>query len=329
MSMFDTNFVFSRGKLTITLDGGAGSSGKGKLGSFLCEHATNWQFACNTFTPQAAHWVRLDNGKEFLYSTFNSCAYLTDRYEKLFIGPGATIELPAFWAEIEKSGIPHGKIGISPATAVLQDIDTGYERGSCDLNGNALAERVVGGPLAATGSTAHGCGANRARRVLRHRSGKYAHHVPELKKFLCDVPREIMNRLDNGQAGLFEISQGFQLSYLLPSFFPNTTSRNCTVAAGLDDLMVPPCYAGNVILNFRTFPIRINNNKYVDNASGDHLTWDKVIERAGNPNPTKDVLETVGITLVEGDSGPGYQGQAHSAKDKQDGLSCTKGHCLL
>src|SRR5947209_11945600 len=104
--MFNTDFVFTPGKLTITLDGGAGSSGKGKLGSFLCEHAGNWTFACNTFMPQAGHSVKLDDGKELLYKTFNSCAYLTDRYEKLYIAPGATIELSAFWEELEKNNIP-------------------------------------------------------------------------------------------------------------------------------------------------------------------------------------------------------------------------------
>src|SRR5947209_8531498 len=137
--MFNTDFVFTPGKLTITLDGGAGSSGKGKLGSFLCEHADNWTFACNTFMPQAGHWVKLDDEKRtFFYQTFNSCAYLADRYERLFIGPGAAIELPAFWREIEESSIPRHKIGISPLTSVLQEIDTGYERGTCDFAGNAL-----------------------------------------------------------------------------------------------------------------------------------------------------------------------------------------------
>src|SRR3954469_25056808 len=90
--VFNTDFVFTSGKLTIALDGGAGSSGKGKLGSFLCEHAGNWQFACNTFMPQAGHWVRLSDGRKNFYKSLNSCAYLTDRYEKLYIAPGATIE---------------------------------------------------------------------------------------------------------------------------------------------------------------------------------------------------------------------------------------------
>jgi hypothetical protein len=321
MPMFNTNFVFSPGKLTVALDGSAGSSGKGKLGSFLCEHAGNWQFACNTFMPQAGHCVVLDDRRTFVYQTFNSCAYLTDRYEKLYIGPGATIELPAFWKELEQNNIPPRKIGISHLTAILQEIDTDYERGNCEFAGKPLSKRVVGGPLAATGSTAHGCGANRARRVLRDDSARYAHQVDKLQEFLCDVPREIMDRLDKGQSGLLEIAQGFQLSYLLPRFFPHTTSRNCTIAAGLDDLMVPPCYAGNVILNFRTFPIRINSKKYVDTTTGDHLTWDAVIERTRSQDPSPNLLERAGITLAGRTSGPGYPDQQELTWDELTSMS--------
>jgi hypothetical protein len=230
---FDTNFVFTPAKLTVVLDGGAGSSGKGKLSSFICEHADRWQFACNTFMPQAGHTVKLDDGRSYFYQTFNSCAYLTDRYEKIYLGPGATIELPAFYREIEENNIPPGKIGISPLTSILQNADSDFEKGLCDLAGKPLSDAVQsdqpGGYLAKTGTTAHGCGANRARRTLRHPEAKYARDLPELAEFICDVPGEIMTRLDLGQAGLLEVAQGFQLSYLLPNFFPYCLSGDSRV----------------------------------------------------------------------------------------------------
>lgn len=311
MSTFNTDFIFTPGKLTIALDGGAGSSGKGKLGSFLCEYADNWQFACNTFMPQAGHWVKLGDGRKYLYKTLNSCAYLTDKYEKLYIAPGATIELNTFFRELWENNVPPDKIGISPLTSILRDIDKGYERGTCDLNGTVIDQVETGGPLAATGSTRSGCGANRARRALRDKKALYAYQVQELKDFLCDVPKEIMERLDQGQAGLLEIAQGFQLSYLLPAFFPHTTSRNCTVAAGLDDLMVAPHYAGNAVLNFRTFPIRINSNIYLDKVTGKSLVWSDVLTRLDAETDTQDKekLKSAGIDLIEGDSGPGYSDQ--------------------
>lgn len=318
---FDTSKYFRSGELTVIMDGGAGSSGKGKLGAFVTKHADNWQFACNTFAPQAGHWVVEDDGSRYFYQTFNSCASYIDKYEKLYSGPGACLELSAFWREIEENKIPHAKIGISPLTSILQQIDGDYEKGLADIDGDCLSGPQDGGHLAQTGTTAHGCGANRARRVLRHPKALFACDIPELKEFICDVPGEIMGRLDRGQAGLLEIAQGFQLSNFLPEFYPHCTSRNCTVAAGLDDLMVPPKYAGQVILNFRTFPIRINNNKYIEVGTGRHLTWaeKEALEaehskawHANNP-PGTEPWNCQGpelyVRTIQGDSGPGYDDQ--------------------
>ena len=299
-----TNFCFTPGKLTVLMDGGAGSSGKGKLGAFIASHADNWQFACNTFMPQAGHWVKNDDGKSYFYQTFNSCAWMSDTYEKLYIGPGSTIELAAFWREKEQNNIPGCKIGISPIASILQDIDGKFERGLIDFDSKDRTD--IDHSLAKTGTTAHGCGANRARRVLRRPEAKYARDIPELKEFICDVPFEIMDRLERGQAGMLELAQGFQLSYLLPDFFPFTTSRNCTVASGLDDMMLPPIYAGNVILNYRTFPIRISSFKYIGEG-GKHLTYDEVkqYEAEGKPYET-----------FKGNSGPGYDDQVETSWEK-------------
>lgn len=289
----DTSFVFNPGKLTTILDASAGSSGKGKIGSFITEHADNWQFCCNTFMPQAGHWVKLDDGREFFYQTLNSCAYMHERYEKMYLGPGCAIELPAFFREMEENGVPSSKLGISPIAAILQDIDAQFERGEVTLDGDQLKEKNLG--TMKSGSTCHGVGACKARKILRRPNVKLARDVPELKEFLCDVPSEIMTRLDQGQAGLLEIAQGFQLSYGLSQFYPYCTSRNCTVSAGLDDMMLPPKYAGNVILNLRTYPIRINNKKYIG-EDGHHLTWEEI--ESGVPHEVKVF-----------NSGPGYEDQ--------------------
>lgn len=302
--MFNTNFCFKPKTLTTILDGQAGSSGKGKIGSFVTHHANNWQFAVCTFAPQAGHWVRLENGKSFFYQTFPSCAYQTDRYEALYLSPGCIIELPAFWREVEENNIPRHKIKISPVAAILQDIDGQFERGEVDFDGKPLEKHHDG--TMKRGTTAHGSGACRARRVLRRAEAKYARDIPELAEFLCDTPREIMARLDNGQAGLLEVAQGFQLSYLLPEMFPYCTSRNCTVMAGLDDAMIPPRYAGNVIINLRTFPIRINNFKYIA-PDGHHLTWAEVQEYKKEGKPYE---------VYEGSSGPGYPDQEETSWEK-------------
>jgi hypothetical protein len=302
--MFDTEFAFKSGKLTAIMDGGAGSSGKGKVASFVAEHANNWQFCCNGFSAQAGHWVKLDDGREYFYQTFNSCAYLTDKYEKMYIGPGACIELPALLREYEENKLKPGQLGIHPLASIIQDKDMAFERGEVSFEGDAI-ERHDG--TMKTGSTCHGVGAAKARRVLRRPDVLLVKDIPQLKEFVCDTEDEIIERLDSGQAGLLEIAQGFQLSLLHKTFYPYVTSRNVTISAALDDMFLPPVYAGPVIINFRTFPIRINNQKYLDPETKKHLVWEEVAERGG---PDSDKVE-----IYEGNSGPGYDDQEEISWD--------------
>lgn len=277
------NQYFDRGRLTTIYDVGFGSSGKGKLGSYIMENADLPTFALNTFAPQAGHWVKLDNGDSYFYQTLNSCAYLHDKLDKLYIGPGAMIELPALLREIKENGVPASKLGISPIVPILDPvIDGGFEQGLLGFDGQPLRDEEgniivdVGLGTAKFGSTGHGVGSCNARRVLRRPSLRLARDVPELMKYLCDVPREVSERLDAGESGLLELAQGFGLSMMHADFYPATTSRNTTVAQGLSDSMLAPKYAGQVIGNLRTFPIRISSNKYVALDDGRHLTWAEV-----------------------------------------------------
>lgn len=295
--MFTTNYLFNPGKLTILGDATFGSSGKGKVGSFVCEHANNWQFACNSFSAQAGHWVRLDDGKSYFYQHLNSCANNPGKYEKIYIGPDSAIELPALLREYEQNNLKTSQLGIHPLASVIQDMDMAYERGEVDFDGNPLKKMDDG--TKKHGSTCHGTGPCRVRKMLRRRDTLLARDVPELKNFLCDVSGEIMDRLDRGQAGLLELAQGWPLSLNHPKFHPYCTNRNVSVSAALDGMMLPPVYAGNVILNFRTYPIRINSKKFIS-SDGKFLTWDEVQEY--NKSGRK-------YTTYEGNSGPWYSDQ--------------------
>jgi hypothetical protein len=306
------NRYFDPGRLTVIYDVGFGSSGKGKLGSYVMEHADKPTFAVNTFAPQAGHWVKLDDGSSYFYQSLNSCAYLHEKLEKLYIGPGAMIELPALLREIRENGVPPHKLGISPVVPILDPvIDGGFEQGLLGFDGQPLRDPLTGEIItsdvaqgtAKFGSTGHGVGSCNARRVLRRKSLRLARDVPELQQYLCDVPREISDRLDAGECGLLELAQGFSLSMMLPEFYPMTTSRNTTVAQGLSDCMLAPKYAGQVIGNLRTYPIRISSNKYVSLADGRHLTWAEV--QSGVPHE-----------VFEGNSGHWYPDQTELSWDE-------------
>lgn len=302
--MNKTNFVFEPGKLSICIDAAFGSSGKGKIGSFITSNANNWHFCCNTFAPQAGHWVKLDNGHNYFYQTFNSCAHDHTRFEKIYIGPGSIIEPAAFFREMEENNIPPNKIGISPIIPILLDKDASYERGEVLFDSSNI---IKTSGLMKTGTTAHGVGSCQARKILRRPSTVLARDVKELSQFICDVPDEIIKRLSSGQSGLLEIAQGFALSLNLPEFYPHTTSRSVTVSQGLSDMMLPPRYAGNVIINFRSYPIRINSNKYMDCETGKHLTHSEITEYD---------KEGKKYTVFEGNSGPWYSDQEELTWDE-------------
>jgi len=292
--MNNCNKFFKPGLLTTVMDGGAGSSGKGKVSSYITENSNNWTFACNTFAPQAGHWVRLDDGSTHFYQTLNGCAYNINKYEKMYIGPGATIELAAIYREILENSVPDHKLGISPMTLILEDFDAEFERGVKGFDNTPLVGYNEG--TMRTGSTTHGCGSASARRLLRRPTVRTAKDIPELQKYICDVPNEITTRLERGESGLLELAQGYQLSMLHSGFYPYTTSRQVTVAQGFSDMFLAPKYAGPVVLNFRTYPIRINSKKFLALDDGRHLTWAEV--QSGIPH-----------TIYEGNSGHWYPDQ--------------------
>lgn len=286
-----TNKYFDKGKLTIVMDGQFGSSGKGKIASYIASKADNWQFACNAFSAQAGHWVKLDDGRTYFYQHLNSIAYDVNKYEKLYIGPASAIELPALLNEIEKNKVTPDKLGISPIATIISEADMEFERGTMGFDGTESADDKG---TARFGSTCHGVGSATARKVLRRPSVVCARDVEELKPFLCDVSNEIAERLENGQSGLLELAQGFPLS-LNGRFYPYCTSRNVTVAQAMSDMFLPTKYAGQVIVNLRTLPIRINSKKFIG-ADGRHLTWDQI--QANVPH-----------TVYEGNSGDWYPDQ--------------------
>ncbi len=287
-----TEGMFVPGKLTFLFDGQFGSSGKGKIGSYIGEtNKGKFTFACNAFSAQAGHWVKLQDGRQYFYQHLNSIAYNHELYEKIYIGSAACIELPALLSEIKQNNMTPKNLGISRLATVILDNDMDFEKGMSGFDG-AESERHSG--TAKHGSTAHGVGAATARKILRRDSVVTVDKIPELKDFICDVTTEISQRLKLGESGLCEIAQGFPLS-LNGRFFPNCTSRNVTVSQALSDMFLPPIYAGPIIVNLRTFPIRINSNKYIG-LDGKHLTW-------------ADVQSGVPHNLLQGNSGGWYPDQ--------------------
>lgn len=287
----DVSRMFTPTKVTFVLDGSFGSSGKAKLSSFLTRHYSLAAplILITSNSANASHTV-CHGGRKIVFKALPSGAFFHDKVAAVFIAPGASFRIADLFSEIEQSGIPRSKVWISHMASVITDEDSDFEAGRADFNGQATSCRHDG--TIKFGSTCSGSGAALARKVLRR--GSLAGDYPELAEFLINVPMAILEHLDAGACALYEIGQGFPLS-LNYRFYPHTTSRNVTVSAALNDAMLPPLVAGNVILNFRTWPIRINSRKYIG-ADGTHLTWEQV--KAGVPH-----------TVIDSPSGGWYEDQ--------------------
>lgn len=287
--------MFRPGKITVVGDSGAGSSAKGLRSANIWKHhrASHTTFAVNTFLSNAAHTVILENGQSYIYQCLSSISMLD--YEKQYIAPGATFAESEILREIEDHNLTPDKLGIHPQVAIVTQKDIDYEKGLCDFEGNPKEQQES--INLRIGSTLHGVGAARARRILRRPDAVLARDLPSLKPFLCDTAEEILVRLRKGESGLGEIAQGWQLSLFL-KYYPKCTSRNCSVAAFLDDAMLPPVVLGPFVANFRTFPIRVNSNKYVRKSDKKILTWD---EWEATPEDNR--------VLIAGDSGGCYDDQ--------------------
>jgi len=272
----------------------------------------------------------------------------------MYICGGAVLELEPLLDEIRQHGLTPDKLGIHPVVAIVQQKDVDYERGVCNFEGDPY-DNIVQSDCMKLGSTLHGIGAARARRILRRSDVLIARDVLELQPFLCQTDCEMMDRLERGQAGLLEIAQGYQLGYLT-KFYPKTTSRNCTVAAGLDDCGLPPSVVGDVLINFRTFPIRVNNNKYIHAETGailtgqdmdemraagnigmvktlkgdsggcyddqHEVTWESITESSGvrNLDPTREIRERTSLTKLE------RRAYTFSKQNLQDALRFNRGN---
>lgn len=303
--------IFKPGKLTLVLDGGAGSSAKGLRGAYIWKYLkeNHSTFAVNTFLSNAAHTITHRDGKEYIHQCLSSITSL-GTYEKQYLSPGCAWSKDELLNELKLCNVSPETVGINPNAIIVTDKDINYEKGLVDFEGNI--QSVRDSVNLRIGSTLHGVGAARARRVLRRPDSMLAKDLPELKEYLSNTNFAIMARLNKGESGLGEIAQGYQLS-LMSRFYPKVTSRNCTVSAFLDDSMLPPSIVGPVVVNFRTFPIRVNNNKYVRKSDGKILTWG---EYEATPDSDKDV--------INGDSGAHYADQKELTWDEISAIAGEK-----
>lgn len=162
-----------------------------------------------------------------------------------FLNAGAVIDSDILNNERKSFALDHNRILIHPNAAVITDMDKAQDQ-----------ETVR--QIAGTGKGIGPAIANKARRVGRVAFDEYRPMLPPL----ADGAREWDDfwRWDKDVV-FVETAQGFSLGLNTARFYPNVTSRECTVMQAISDARIPISKVRRTVACFRTYPIRVGNTQ--------------------------------------------------------------------
>ena len=262
----------------VTTDGGAGSSGKGSLNSWLAERY-DIDIATNNWMSNAGHYTELDDGRRFLVQHVPS-AFVNLR-TTLYINAGAAIDLDILKRELDvldKNGFKvTDRLFIHPHANIITEEDKDLERS-----------------VIKTGSTFKGCGAAIAGKSLRQ-GRKLAKDCPDLDPFLRDMTVDLNKAVADGTRVLIEGSQGVDLDINFAEY-PFCTSRQTHPTQLVADAGLPCQAVTHTVLNMRTYPIRISKESAANPDelcySGNYwdakeISWHDVALRSGWKDPNE------------------------------------------
>lgn len=220
--------------INIVVGGQYGDEGKGKVLSHLALSDKPQIVARGGVGPNAGHEVNY-NGKRYPLRLV-PCGFVYDK-ARLLIGAGVFVNPDVLLKEIEMVGCQN-RFGV--------DFRAGWitkehiERDSASENSKKI------------GTTKTGCGPAVADRV--NRVGKLINEVPELKRYLTDVPKEINAAKDV----LIEGTQAFMLSNLYGGY-PYVTSKDVSASTIAADVGIGPTRIDDVIMVIKSYTTRVGS----------------------------------------------------------------------
>jgi len=250
---------------SVVVCGFFGDTGKGKIISYLALKDKVTVTARAGVGPNAGHTV-LYKGNEYKLRMLPS-AFV---YEKcrLLVGPGVLINPDILLREIETTK-SEGRVGVDPQCAIIE-----ARHIEADKKGQ-LAEQIK-----TTGTGTGPCNAERALRAV-----KITRDIPELQKFLVDVPLEVNRAIDKGRNVVIEGTQGTYLS-LYHGTYPYCTSKDVTASAACADVGVGPKKVDDIIIVFKAFTTRVGAGPLPGEVSPEEAEkrgWREIATVTGRP----------------------------------------------
>lgn len=263
------------GYVIVTQDGGAGSSGKGALNSWLASKVLDFEWSVCNWSPNAGHYVETDDGKRILTQHIPSAFINPAAF--LFLNAGGMIDIEVLSKELdalEKAGFQvRGRFVVHPMVAVITEHNREHERATLQH-----------------GSTFKGCGSATSRKAMRHQplARDFKADLINMGVTVGDMTDEILSAIRDGENVLVEGAQGMDLD-LNQGEYPYCTSRCTWPNQLLNDACIPASVVSDIIINIRPNPIRISNESAADGShkfsgnywDADEITWDEVARRGG------------------------------------------------
>ena len=226
---------------TVVVDGFYGDTGKGKIISYLAVADDAAVVARAGVGPNAGHTVVKD-GKVYKLRMV-PCGFVNSK-AKMLIGPGVLINPELVLKEVAETGIEK-RFGIDPQCAIIEPKHIQLDQTDSNLKNTVKTTGTGTGP----------CNADRVMRVA-----KMAREIPELKKYLADVPAIANKVLDDGRNLLIEGTQGTFIS-LYYGQYPYVTSKDVCAAAACSDVGVGPTRVTDVVMVLKSYVTRVGGGE--------------------------------------------------------------------
>ena len=270
MQKFDANDHlfdwFRRYGAYVSVDGQYGSTGKGVINAALAEaFGDKVDVVTSNAGPNSGHTSYYEGEKIVLKQLPTFGVTAAKRFKDIdaavsYLNAGAVINphLLAYEINSHRMGVV-----VNPRAAVITDSQI------TDDSSNVYN-------IASTGQ-----GVGPAIQAKLSRNPKAI--IADYEKFFDDATSNavLMAPFDMRQdetKTFIEVSQGFSLG-LNQMFYPNVTTRECTVSQALADAGLPPTAIRKTIMSVRAHPIRVGNT---ENSSGDcypdqkEISWEEL-----------------------------------------------------
>ncbi len=223
---------------SVVVGGHFGDEGKGKIISYLALNDNPSIVARSGVGPNAGHTVEY-KGVSYKLRMLPS-GFIAEN-ARILIGPGVLVNPNVLFSELDLTKI-YDRLGVDAHCAIIEPKHIELDKQDAHLSGKV-------------GTTGTGCGPANVDRVKR--VSKLAQDLPELNKFITDVPLEVNEALDKGETVLIEGTQGTFISLYHFYSWPYCTSKDVCAAAACSDVGVGPTRVDDVFVVFKAYTTRV------------------------------------------------------------------------